>query len=204
MNDFPENPRFWFAKSWADKLLLHFGIQYLPFSMLAVLQHTKCHVYTYRQMSLVTRRSIDDIICDVRSKKGHAYKQGHEYFILYNSDRPIRGEVRWTLAHELGHIVLGHLDDYTAKQLAHISKEDYRTLEREANAFAAEFLAPASVLYAIGAKDAASIQSACMLSKEASSIREKLFQSIHEGYYLNATETRIVRRFDSFIHGVVA
>ena len=81
---------------------------------------------------------------------------------------------------------------------------EFHPTRTAANAFAAEFLAPASVLYAIGAKDAASIQSACMLSKEASSIREKLFQSIHDGYYLNATETRIVRRFDSFIHGVVA
>lgn len=67
-----------------------------------------------------------------------AYQQlEHERFVLVNHDKaPVRK--RFTLAHEFGHDYLGHGSRFDRK----ISFGDQDRLEREANRFAAEFLAP--------------------------------------------------------------
>lgn len=60
-----------------------------------------------------------------------------ERFVLINQDRhPVRK--RFTLAHEFGHSYLGHGSKFDRR----ISFSDEDRFEREANAFAAELLAP--------------------------------------------------------------
>ena len=61
------------------------------------------------------------------------------FLVLYDEGRDPR-RVRFTLAHELGHILLGHLTGPEEER----SRGD--AAEKEADAFAAEFLAPSSVL----------------------------------------------------------
>ena len=56
-------------------------------------------------------------------------KQGVRYVVLYNEDAVSHRRINFTLAHELGHIFLGH-------------KEDGEIEEREANHFAAELVIP--------------------------------------------------------------
>lgn len=72
--------------------------------------------------------------------------------ITYNlSDAPVRQ--RFTLAHEVGHLALGHLR--AGKMMfrdpaANFSSSNNKAVEREANKFAAELLMPADTLkYAI-------------------------------------------------------
>lgn len=62
--------------------------------------------------------------------------------VFYNEDAQFE-RLRFTLAHELGHKVLGHHDIY-AVTLPRIEQE------REANAFAAELLAPSPLIHLIG------------------------------------------------------
>lgn len=62
--------------------------------------------------------------------------------VFYNEDAQFE-RLRFTLAHELGHKVLGHHDLY-AIELSHQDRE------REANAFAGELLAPSPLVHLIG------------------------------------------------------
>jgi len=55
------------------------------------------------------------------------------YVILYNENALPR-VINWALAHELGHIFLGHIKDEGIEEI-------------EANFFAAELLAPECLLY---------------------------------------------------------
>lgn len=73
--------------------------------------------------------------------EGLTVRHGGQYLVLY--DERQRGEARrrFTLAHELGHILL-----------AHAGAEPERE-EREANAFAAALLCPAAALYFLVARD---------------------------------------------------
>jgi IrrE N-terminal-like domain len=63
-----------------------------------------------------------------------------EKLIGFNSKHsPVR--VRFTLAHELGHICMGH-----PKTVFHEYRTEQSVLEKEANAFAGEFLVPLEAL----------------------------------------------------------
>lgn len=59
------------------------------------------------------------------------------FCILYNKDRPIVRK-RFTLAHEIGHIVLEHVSIF-----GDCTQHSKRSQEVEANAFASELLVPA-------------------------------------------------------------
>lgn len=70
------------------------------------------------------------------------------YFIIYDDVNPNNPErINWTLMHEIGHIILGHLRDFgeTALDRGGLKSEKYGVLEVEANFFAAEVLMPTPV-----------------------------------------------------------
>ena len=91
-------------------------------------------------------------------------EKGTQFMIVYD-DTCYPSRIRWTKAHEIGHIVLGHLDDVKTKF----------DIEAEANYFAREMLAPISVLDELGARTAAAIAQACNISGEAARIRANDF-----------------------------
>ncbi len=70
------------------------------------------------------------------------YNPGKAYLIIYNSEMP-KARVRFSLVHELAHIVLNHLNDERT-ELCRGGVEDrvYRIMEGAANTFTGNFLAP--------------------------------------------------------------
>ena len=97
------------------------------------------------------------------------YRQGR-YLTVYD-DRQIKSRIRWTLAHEIGHIALAHFTEYPS--FFDLSRSMRRWLDREADVFAAELLAPMAVLKSVGARDRELISRICALSDEASGIRAR-------------------------------
>lgn len=77
----------------------------------------------------------------------------HEYVIFYN-DAVIEKRIRFTLAHELGHIVLEHFEDFLEEtSLIPTERALYQTLEFEANSFARNLLAPFHFATSVLAED---------------------------------------------------
>ena len=65
------------------------------------------------------------------------------YTILYNPNKK-QGRLRFTIAHELGHIILGHLEEFgDLEQLKTMDRSLYDELEKETNCFARNLLSPA-------------------------------------------------------------
>lgn len=90
--------------------------------------------------------------------------------IIYN-DAESRERTRFTIAHELGHILLGH-------ELAPDKSGHFRTAsdrrepaETQADEFAARLLAPACVLWGLGIYDPADIARVCEISDQAARYR---------------------------------
>lgn len=65
-----------------------------------------------------------------------------QYFVSVNVSSP--GRMRWSLAHELGHIVLGHYTTYIPDTLAEerLTEKERKILDREVDIFVREFLMP--------------------------------------------------------------
>lgn len=75
------------------------------------------------------------------------YYPERAYLIVYNNQKPAT-RIRFSLAHELGHIVLGHLNDArTELERGGLDDVTYHILEGEANTFAGNFLAPPILIH---------------------------------------------------------
>lgn len=95
----------------------------------------------------------------------NVYINGYR-FIVYNLKHPVTRQ-RWTMAHELGHILLDH-------------REQSRVNEAEANYFAKELLMPMAVLTNMGATSVKDVCKVCNVSNDASENRQKDFKRHYE------------------------
>lgn len=116
-------------------------------------------------------------------------RKGLWTIIIDDKDTPQRQ--RFTMAHELGHIFLGHGEtgSYTAEE------------ETAANVFASRLLAPACVLWALDIHDAQDIQKLCDISLTAATIRAERMQVLYERnkFLASSLEQQVYRQFLPFI-----
>lgn len=123
---------------------------------------------------------------------------GTEYFIVYD-DTQSKGRCRFTIAHELGHIFLGHLLTGIKETRAVVSKRPI--IEQEADLFASRLLSPTCVLWGLGLKTPAQISKFCGLSYTASKIRCYQMQPIYKRneYTMCDLEREVYGNFKEFI-----
>ncbi|ABZ83298.1 conserved hypothetical protein [Heliomicrobium modesticaldum Ice1] len=93
-----------------------------------------CHALS-QQARLFWDKRVDDGITFYHSHSG-------SYTVILNPSLP-RGRLHWTMAHELGHILLGHFTDYNTNRL---TAHEEKILDREADEFTKEFLMPAATV----------------------------------------------------------
>ena len=126
------------------------------------------------------------------SRLGFSFRDERGLVIAINGNSCGERRRRFTLAHELGHCVLGHLEgDFT---------DGIR--ERKADGFAAEFLAPLAVLDCCRVSGAREIALMCGISQSAAEIAfDKLSKKRREGFDFleNSVDSAIVKRFERFI-----
>ena len=130
-------------------------------------------------------------------RSGKTMIQNDKFYIIYR-DSESSSRCRFTIAHELGHIFLGHLI---------INTPQYRTFkiqndtESAANVFARDLLAPACVLHELQAVSTADISKLCNISLEAATYRaERMHElELRNAWYLHPLERKVQEQFDDFI-----
>ena len=112
-----------------------------------------------------------------------------------------RQRCRFTVAHELGHVLLGHVGKYQLVNREPSPQDD--PVEQAANIFAARLLAPACVLWGCRVSSAAEIASLCDISSTAASVRWERMQILLErGKFLASDiERKVYRQFKGHIRG---
>lgn len=110
-------------------------------------------------------------------------------FIIYKGLSNI-GRLRFTIAHEFGHITLFHLSN--------LANAEY---EREANMFAARVLMPMCVIKECNANTPAQIASLCGVSLTAATFRAERLQLLlkRQKFYTSMYEVKVVKQFKNFI-----
>lgn len=117
------------------------------------------------------------------------YVNGNPYIIIDDTDSKQRK--RFTVAHELGHILLKH-------DINCIASKD---TEHEANVFATRLLEPACVLWAINCITAKDIAKLCNVSLSAARIRAERMQILNQRskYLTSPLERKVFDNFKEFI-----
>ncbi len=118
----------------AVSVLLSSGQDTFPVNLKRILRNLKISLMDYNQLHEEFKVSINET-----SRDGGVLwrKDTDEYIIIYNREN-YKPRMIWTIAHELGHIMLKH----------HENKKNmsYDDMEIEANHFASELLAPYSII----------------------------------------------------------
>ena len=112
------------------------------------------------------------------------YSPKHKtYFIIYNDEKPLP-RIRFTLMHELGHIILGH-------------KGESDLARREADYFAGYALAPSPLISHYATEDEYLISAVFWVSKECAVVRSCCYMNWEEfgGRYLKDYEIVLLNLF---------
>lgn len=88
---------------------------------------------------------------------------------------------RFSLSHEIGHVVLGHYDTYN---LSLLSKSEKAILDREADEFAGEFLVPKTLLKRVKIIDIDRLAEVFQVSHEVMRIRLQRHNMLKKNTYI--------------------
>lgn len=147
-----------------------------PQDILAHMPMCRCDGFSgYKQrMGFPRHTAVEEVFATRDAITSYDVAAGH-YLVIYNDDdraRNVPGRLRWTLAHEIGHITLGHL--LVMGQSLYLQEdtgEEYARFEREADYFAAMLLAHPALLHACAIPTVSALQTFCGLSQAAATSR---------------------------------
>lgn len=195
------NRQYKAARDLAWRVILECGIDSLPVRPSDVCRHYGWILADYRS----GERSIQALgLSDLMGQTdGFCTVTKHHTYIFFGSSLP-SGRQRFTVAHEIGHLLLGHVGPGMATVENREPTGSERAEERQANQFAARLLAPACVLHELGAVTADEIRQHCGISQQAAEFRAERMRILEERgmFYAHPLERRVGRQFASYIAGV--
>lgn len=118
--------------------------------------------------------------------------------IIVNKTEPPERQ-RFTAAHELGHIMLGHVGKY--KLVNREPSASDNPIEQAANVFASRLLAPACVLWGCGIHTAAEIAVNCKISMQAAEYRANRMKILYKrnAFLTSPLEREVYKNFKPYI-----
>ena len=175
------------ARNASWQCLIDFNVSSLPVMVSKIAKASN--------IAIIKNSAVDLLKSD---KSGITIFQNKKFYIIYNDAENSR-RCRFTIAHELGHIFLGHLLINTPEYKIFAKREDN---ESEANVFARDLLAPACVLHELKAFTTRDIANLCNISLEAARYREQRMRDLEarNAWYLNPLETEVRKQFDNYIN----
>lgn len=118
--------------------------------------------------------------------------------ILVSSAAPLSRQ-RFTAAHELGHILLGHVGRYQLVNREPSPQDN--PIEQAANVFASRLLAPACVLWGCNARTPEQIAGLCDISMQAAQFRAERMELLYQRnkFLTSPLERQVYQRFADYI-----
>ena len=111
---------------------------------------------------------------------GFCYKGGGDsYIIFYDDTRTPKARINFTIAHELGHIALGHLKNAGIRP-RYMTNRKNDPQEKDADVFAGELIRPPIPFVLTGCTRADDIQPVCNITYEAATVCSNLVQKMQE------------------------
>ena len=119
--------------------------------------------------------------------------------VIYINRSLNKTRARFTLAHELGHILLNH------KELKHANHEfenPTKLEEYQANIFARDLLMPAIVLKELDCIETEKIMELCLVSRQSAQYRSKRLKELlkRNKFYVHPLERQVLNNFKDFIN----
>lgn len=121
--------------------------------------------------------------------------------IILFDEKVLPARAKFTVAHELGHIILGHVKpgEVTVANREPSSKDAPE--EQAANQFAARLLAPACVLWGLDIHRPEEIMELCHISRQAAQFRAMRMEELYrrDKFLVSPMERKVYQQFQPFI-----
>lgn len=171
------------ARDAAWKLLIDTGTKALPIKVTQI-----CHMLGI-QVRLYTPEDGNDGMSLILNGRP----------VIFVSRNAISARQRFTTAHELGHILLGHVGRYEL-----VNREPDpgdNPIEQAANVFASRLLAPACVLWGCGTRTPDEIMKLCDISRQAAEFRAARMEELYRRnkFLTSPLERMVYERFADYI-----
>ena len=151
----------------AWQCLLDFEIDSLPVDVLKIAKYADVRVV----------KNSDVMILKI-GEKGRAFSDNDKWIIVYDDSLPT-DLARVTVAHELGHIFLGHDIEYNE----YFGVREFKKIpvsERQADDFAIRLLCPSCVIWGLGLDSAEEISNYCKVTMPMAKKRHKRMCILNE------------------------
>ena len=197
----PNKPRFEYVAKKAYDLLFELGYDRFPISAEQVLSDLPGKIECLSWFDAKSILDTDDPFhlrqtnADARTTK---LRGDDTYLIVYKASFSAERN-KWTLLHEIAHIILGHLDEFDATALDRggLTPEAYSFLEVEANWFVSEFLMPTPIVKMIDNLSAKKISLLFGVSVEAA--KKKIDHIRKHGHMFSKYDEDVRRQFYRFM-----
>ena len=135
----------------------------------------------------------------LEGERGKSYYDGEIWVIVYD-DRATVESARVTIAHELGHIFLGHDLEFSVGSHVRVfsgSKDN----EKKADMFAERILCPSCVLWGLGLRETDDLQRICRVTKAIASKRSRRLKVLYERnmFLTSELEQELYENFKGYI-----
>lgn len=171
----------------AWRCLVDFGVTDLPVKLVSIAKQANVRI--------VRNSAVHELR---RGESGAGIYCAGRWVIVYDDTLPV-GDARMVIAHELGHILLGHEYKYSEMRFAASGKK--LKSEREADMFALRLLAPACVLHELNCVSPSGIEDMCLIPHTNASTRAARMHKLEarDCYYLSSLEKNVAENFSNFI-----
>lgn len=134
------------------------------------------------------------------SQNGISFVDEAGKWVIVYDDKDSLGRKRFTIAHEMGHILLGHPLRNGFQHTRTFDKQRPQ-VESEADMFAARVLAPACVLWGLDLHTPEDIAAVCNISFAAAQVRAKRMDELYkrQKFLISPLEKQLFERFSDYI-----
>lgn len=185
------------ARNASWQCLIDCGITALPVSLTQLGGKLDIRLYRYSQNAELIRGAG---LAELLVADGFSLQAPSGRLMVFFNDSRDHHRIRFTVAHEYGHILLGHVSRKLCPRGALIAACN-DAQERDANIFASRLLAPACVLWGCGAYTAEDISQLCDISLQAAAIRAERMELLRQrGAWLRSPlERQVYAQFREYI-----
>lgn len=185
--------------SW--QMLIENNITSLPVKISSICKSMHIKIISYEE----GRKDIDNFDTFVNSENNDGFT--YHNIIFYNRECHISRQ-RFTVAHELGHILLHNGNGIYNRE----PNDNDNPIEQEANVFASRILAPACVLWGLGITTAQQISEMCNISMQSAEFRMQRMNELYQReqafmrrygrscFLLSPLEQKVYKQFSDYIH----
>ena len=196
--------RYKHIKNIVNDIYIKLNINQFPINIIEIIStFDNIKIVSYHQFMIDHNLTKEETFDLLSSDEGCTdYFKPKDRYIIYYNDLGDKSEtrIRWTLTHELGHILCGHYCENTKLFSENLTEAEYKFKESEANHFTGLLLSNPIILDKLKIRSSSDIEIYCALSFQASKYRYDNYKKWCKYKIMSSSDRCILRNFQNYLN----